>query len=314
MAGPDTHQQALPRALGAVGNENDLRPETTTMTDKTNHAGRRRANIVIAAALLGVALLAVPAAHAQAQSPFTLNISEKEMKLEHPTDMMWDKHLMWDLGFQRMNDRNMPYVELRNTGTAPITELHLTIGDMRFNFTDEVLGVYAMLGSTTPGFQLTSSTVGGDELVVMIGNGGLPVGDLVRFKIDLAVDPPNSAGIFEFPDFRTVLFDMNGIQVYDPGMPQHVSSADNARAWVVFDPPSGPNLPTTPVHFDDPTVTGQPASFFNDNRRQWGENDPVRIFTLAGGGIIPEPSSVILLAGMACGLATWRRRSQTGKY
>jgi hypothetical protein len=312
MAGPDTHQQALPRAFDSVGNENDPRPETTTMNINTKHTGSRRTGVMITAALLGVAMLTIFAADAQAQPTFTVNISEKELKLAHPTDMMWDKHLMWDLSFQRMNDRNMPYVELLNTGTAPITEFHMTIGDPRFNFTNDMLGSYALLGSTTPGFQLSSSTVGGDELVVMIGNGGLPVGQLVRFKIDLDADPPNSAGLFEQPDFRTVLFDMNGVQVYDPGMPTVVSSADNSQMWVVFDPATGANFPTIPVSLPDASVPLPASIFFNDNPRQWGENDPVRIFSLTGGGIIPEPSSIVLLAGMACGLATLRRRTQAG--
>jgi hypothetical protein len=181
MAGHDTHQQACHERLTRPGNENDLRPEMTTMNSNTKHTGGSRAGAMIAAALLGVAMLTISAADTQAQSTFTVNISEKEQKLAHPTDMMWDKHLMWDLGFQRMNDRNMPYVELRNTGTAPITEYRMTIGDTRFNFTNESLGTYALLGSTTPGFQLTSNAISGDELVVMIGNGGLPVGQLQAF-------------------------------------------------------------------------------------------------------------------------------------
>ncbi|HEX2475693.1 MAG TPA: PEP-CTERM sorting domain-containing protein [Lacipirellulaceae bacterium] len=280
-----------------------------------NHiGGRRLAGVTMrVTTLLAVALVAILAADTQAQSTFTVNISEKEQKLNHPTDMMWDKHLMWDLAFQRMNDRNMPYVELRNTGTSPITEFHMTIGDPRFNFTNDALGTFALVGSTTPSFQLTSSTVGGDELVVQIGNGGLPVGQLVRFKIDLDADAPNSTGLFEQPDFRTVLFDMNGVQVYDSGMPIVVSSADNSRMWVVFDPATGPNFSTIPVALPDATVPQPDSFFFNDNPRQWGQNDTVRIFSLTGGGVIPEPSSIVLLAGLACGLATWRRRAQAGK-
>jgi hypothetical protein len=282
------------------------------MTRTTFDAGTSRPGISMrAAVLLALAITAIADLPAQAQTTptFTVNISEKEMKLDEPTDPMWDKHLMWDLSFQRMNDRNMPYVELRNTGTAPITEFHMTIGDTRFNFTNESLGTYALLGSTTPGFQLTSNAVGGNELVVTIGNGGLPVGQLVRFKIDLAVDPPNSGGLFEFPDFRTVLFDMNGVQVYDPGIPVSISSTDNSSMWVFFDPTTGPNFSTVPVFLPDATVPPPANTFFNDNPRQWGENDPVRIFSLTGGGIIPEPSSIVLLAGLACGLATWRRRA-----
>jgi hypothetical protein len=106
---------------------------------------------------------------------------------------------------------------------------------------------------------------------------------------------------------------MNGVQVYDSGMPTVVSSTDNSRISVVFDPPSGANFATVPVFLPDATVPAPAAFFFNDNPRQWGENDAVRIFSLTGGGIIPEPSSIVLLAAMACGLAAWRRRAPVGK-
>jgi hypothetical protein len=281
------------------------------MTRITKQAARGYIRLTMRAAIaMAFALPVIIAAPAWAQttSPFTVKISEKELKLEHPTDMMWDKHLMWDLSFQRMNDRNMPYIELMNaaTNTAPITEFHMTIGDTRFNFTNDVLGTFAMLGSTTPGFQLTSSTIAGNELIVMIGNGGLLPGQLVRFKIDIDVDPPNSGGLFEYPDFRTVLFDMNGVNVYDNT--QQSSTTDNARVWVVYDPATGPNFSTVPVPFQDETVLPPASSFFNDNPREWGENDPVRIFQIGGGEVIPEPSSIVLLAGMACGLAAIGRR------
>ncbi len=262
---------------------------------------RRPALDFVAAPLLIFALQMMSASRVDAQNntgAFTLKITEKEMKLEHPTDMMWDKYLMWDLGFQRMNDRNMPYIELSNdaTSTAPITEFHLTIGDSRFNFDDDVLGKFATLGSSTPGFSITSSTVGnlGNELVVNIGNGGLQPGQLVRFKLDLAVDPEFAEDFFKFPDYRTVLFDMNGFNVYD-GLQQQ-SAADNARAWVVFDPAAGANFSTQPVPLADELVSGAAADFYNNNYRQYGELDPVRTFQLDGEsmGVIPEPSSALL--------------------
>lgn len=249
---------------------------------------------------------------AQNDGSFTLKITEKEMKLEHPTDMMWDKYLMWDLAFQRMNDRNMPYIELANDASsdAPIIEFHLTIGDSRFNFAQDVMGKFAMLGSTTPGFDIAATTVGGlgDELVITIGNGGLQPGDLLRFKIDLAVDPAYADTFFAFPDYRTVLFDMNGLNVYD-GLQQQ-SDSDNARAWVIFDPPVGANFATPPVALHDEIVSGDAADFYNNNYRRYRDMDPVRTFQVTGGatGIIPEPGGMVL-AGMGALLGGfWRRR------
>jgi hypothetical protein len=186
------------------------------------------------------------------------------------------------------------------TSTAPITEFHMTIGDNRFHFTNDTLGTYALVGSTTPGFQLTSSTIGGNELVVNIGDGGLQPGELVRFKIDLDVDAEHEDELFAHPDFRTVLFDMNGINVYDDT--QQNSTADNARVWAIFDPAIGSNFQTTPVALQDETVPGLAANFFNDNLRRWGEPDAVRIFEVGGSFVIPEPSSAVLFAGMSCGL------------
>jgi hypothetical protein len=251
------------------------------------------------ACFVALCVTALTSSRLQAQgNSFTVKFSEKEMKLEHPTDMMWDKYLMWDLGFQRMNDRNMPYLELTNdaSSTSPIKELHLTIGDTRFNFSDDAMGKFAMLGSSTPGYNITASTVGGigNELVVNIGDGGLQPGEQVRFKIDLDVDPEFADQVFAHPDYRTVLFDMNGFNVYD-GLQQQ-SDADNGKAWVIFDPAVGADVATVPVPLHDEIVSGAAADFYNNNYRSYGEMDPVRTFVLTGDGeaVIPEPGGVAL--------------------
>jgi hypothetical protein len=267
-----------------------------------------------------LAVLWAGSGRAQSTDSFTLKFSEKEMKLENPTDMMWDKYLMWDLAFQRMNDRNMPYLELLNDpdSTSPITELHVTIGDTRFNFSDDAMGKFAMLGHTTPGFNITSSTVGnlGNELVLNIGGPGLLPGELLRFKIDLAVDPEFADDFFAHPDYRTVLFDMNGFNVYD-GLQQN-SDTDNAKAWVIFDPAVGADVATVPVPLQDELVSGASADFYNNNYRRYGESDPVRTFLLEGGtGVVtPEPDSMLLaglamLVGVAWGYESRRRSSRT---
>ena len=250
-----------------------------------------------AATLALLACIVTSSVEAQDVGTWSVKISEKELLLEQPSDMMVQKFVMWDLGFQRMNDRNMPYVELKNESdsTASITQLRMTIGDTRFNFTNSFMGDFAMLGSTTPGFDITSSTVGnlGDELIVNINNGGLAPGEVIRFKIDLNVDPQFAGQFFPHPDYRTVLFDMNGDNIYDSenGIP---NSSDNAVVSLTFDPASGPNFTAGGVPFSDPQVEGDPANFFNDNYRRYTEMDPVRIFALNGGVAIPEPSSIAI--------------------
>ncbi len=265
----------------------------------------------LALLILPLALAGIGGSIVQAQNSWTLNISEKELKLENPVDMMWDKWLMWDIGYQRMMCRNTPYLELLNdpASSSPITEFHLTIGDNRFNFGPVEGTDLVMLGSTTPGFSLGSSTVGnlGDELVVSIGNGGLLPGQLVRFKIKLDVDPTFAAQYAasfgaSLPDYRTVLFDMNGVNVYD-GI-THSSSADNAQAFVVFDPEGKSN---TAVFQDEPVAAGQ---YYNNNLRAYSAIDPVLIFQLEGSQEVPEPTSIgLAMLGLSAGVLL-RRRSR----
>ncbi len=243
---------------------------------------------------------------------FTAKISEKELKLDNPTDMMWDKWLMWDIGFQRMVERNEPYIEVTNTHpTAPISEFHLTIGDTRFNFGPVQNNELVVLGSTTPGFDISATTAGGlgDELIVNIGGGGLLPGELFRFKIEIDIDPSFAAQYAALygdsvPDFRTVLFDMNGSNVYD-GV-QQVSSADNALAWVVLDPASGPDVPSDPVAFPDFSVAA--AAFFNNNLRDYRTMDPVLIFEVDG-ELIPEPASACLIMMALAAVSLIRHRT-----
>jgi PEP-CTERM motif len=257
-------------------------------------------NIVRPLAIAATAIVAITGSVARAQNSWSLGISEKELKLENPTDMMWDKWLMWDIGFQRMVARNSPYIELSNAAgsTSAITEFHITIGDNRFNFGNVEANSPVMLGSTTPGFALTGNTLNGagDELVVSIGNGGLLPGDTVRFKIKLDVDPAYAATYAanfgsSLPDFRTVLFDMNGNNVYDGT--QNVSSADNSQAFVIFTPGGKGSTAT----FEDETVAA--GQFFNNNLREYRAMDPVLIFNLEGSQI-PEPASVgLAMIGLA---------------
>jgi len=234
---------------------------------------------------------------AQAINSYTANFSEKELKLSHPVDSAWEKWFQSDIGYQRMVERNSPFVELVNdaTSTSPITEFHLTIGDNRFNFTPVVGTDLVQLGRTTPGFALTSSTTtGGDDLVVNIGGGGLLPGQALKFKIKLGIDPSFDAAYkssfgSSLPDYRTVLFDMNGVNVYDGTTDK--SSADNAAAYVIFTP--GGKSDTTVFPDEDVAV----SQYFNNNLRGGCccAGDPVNLFTLEGTVPIPEPGSLALV-------------------
>lgn len=258
-------------------------------------------------AMAALAMLVSLASAAVAEDTYSLRLSEKEGQLAHTGDAMWMKWLMWDVGFQRMVARNSPYLELTNesTSTKNITEFHITIGDNRFNFADAG-GSLAMLGSTTPGFTLSSSTLNGagDELIVNVGNGGLKPGESVRFKVKLGIDASFAAQYAasfgqSLPDYRTVFFDMNGVNVYDGTTKS--SAADNSKAYVVFDP----NFKSGTSTFPDEAVAV--SQFFNSNLRAYTELDPVNLFQLDGTPI-PEPTSVGL---MMLGLAGFFLRSRS---
>ena len=135
-----------------------------------------------------------------ATDSFTVKIAEKQQALSDPIDEAMQHFL--DVGSEcRSSDR--PQYALfgacrtMRTSTSPITTFHLTIGDTRFHFDCAALGSCAMLGKTTRDVSLTSavsaitgdsSSTSGDQLNLTIGNGGLQPGQIVRFKIALAVD------------------------------------------------------------------------------------------------------------------------------
>jgi hypothetical protein len=280
----------------------------------------------IRGSMLGLAILSLVAiaTAARAQDAFTVNISEKEMLLEHPNDMMWTKYLMWDLGYQRMMNRNAPYIELQNaaTSTSPITEFHLTIGDSRFNFAplSNASSAVIAVGSTTPGFALTGSTVNSsDELVVTIGNGGLLPGQLVRFQLKLGVDPAFAAtyaasfGASQ-PDYRTVLFDINSEggstpkNLYGPDPNVPAGSEDNATAEVLLGGKKSQTEAVADTTEDalDQAVDGQ---YRNNALRAYGASDNVNMFQLTGSAEVPEPGSIALaLIGLGAGAVCRRGR------
>ncbi len=250
---------------------------------------------------------------AQAVDFFTASFSEKELKLQHPTDSSWDSWLMGDIGYQRMIERNSPFIELVNdiNSTSNITEFHLTIGDNRFNFAPVDGTSPVKLGRTTPGYTITGSTTdSGDALVVNIGGTGLKPGDAVKFKIKLGIDASfateyaNKFGS-SVPDYRTVLFDMNGFNVYDNA--PHKSDEDNAQAYAVFN--SGDKSDT--VVFPDQEVA---VSQYYNNRLRSGcccVDDPVQIFQLEAGTTppVPEPGSLVLVVLSIGSLLSFRSRS-----
>jgi hypothetical protein len=261
------------------------------------HKITQQKKLLRAAAVLLPLCVLVAVTPARAQT-WLLKVSEKEMQLAHPNDMMWMKVNMWDNSYQRMMARSMPTFELQNlqpAGGPALTELQLTIGDTRFRFDDDFLGAFALLGDSTPGIDLTSSVSANENvLTVNIGNGGLDPGEIVRFRIALAPDagqpdPP----FFAHPDYRTVLFDMNGNQVYGPDPSIPAGQDDNSQATVKF----SNGTTAGPATFVDEVITGIQGDYFNNIFRPYGLMEPVDIFEIGGGPNvpIPEPASALLM-------------------
>jgi hypothetical protein len=263
-----------------------------------------------------MAILAPPVQAEIEEAGFSVTLSEKEMALAEPDDMMMMKYLMWDLSFQRMTARSMPYVEVRNNDTsdAPLTEFRMTIGDKKFHFNCEFMGECAMQGKTTPNAGISSFLEQNDDVLVVQFAHGLGTGEVARFKIDIDVDSQYAGQIFANPDFRTVLFDMNGRNVY-LNDPDGIRSDDNASFWGKFEMSGMPPLVTDPVFLNDEIVGGNPGRYYNNLYRPYGEMEEVDTFRFLslgggeGGGTIPEPGSVALAAiGVLASFAVRARR------
>jgi hypothetical protein len=266
----------------------------------------KRVAVGPASALLALACaLALPATSAAQNAlqgtGFALQINEKEMMLAHPGDPAMANYATWDTGFQRTLDRNMPFLMLTNldTSEAPITEMELTIGDIRFNFGNTAQmfhGEYTMVGRSNPDAIVTSHVEdGGDKLVVNFGPDGLAAGDSVCFRINLDVDADHP-NFFAYPDYRTVLFDMNGVQAYGKSVDSDDPLADNAKAQVTFG--SGESaFHAGPVAFEDSTVGAPESLFSNRALRPYGIMENASTFEVSAEVTteeVPEPSAIVL--------------------
>lgn len=264
--------------------------------------------------LSAIALSAAPAGAVITDTDWSLKISERELAFRPASDAMAMKTLMWDLPASRRTARNLPTVCLTNeSATASISEFRMSIGDTQFNFGNTFFGTYAKLGKDTPGVSLTSTTEDdGNTLVVKFGNGIAP-GQTVNFLFDIDVDAEFANSFYKFPDYRTVLFDMNGDNYYEnAGIVNDPADDDNAEVWLTFTQSGMPSVTTVKTPFPDPSVLDGSASFVNQNMARYGVSDPVRSFPLSGGGVVPEPTSVALaLLGLA-GLAPYCSRRRSG--
>ncbi len=256
------------------------------------------------ACLIGTCV-ATPAVAELGDVGFQVKFCEKEMVLEYPGNMGVKMFASWDAPYQRIANRNMPFIEVMNLSdsTGNLTEFSITIGDTDFNFSKEYFGDYVIQSNSTPDPIISSITSTGDLLTLTFGDGGLAPGELIRFGIDIDPDP-GLEDMFPHPDYRLVLFDMNNLD--GNGI------EDNSVVTAVFEDPNDSTMTATAsTQLEDYEVTGPQSNYFNQIIRPYSVMEGVDIFAASGfngGTEIPEPSTIPLVLISVAGLAIWNRR------
>lgn len=217
---------------------------------------------------------------------YSVKFSEKEAVLINPDDPLAEKAAAWDHPFQRIYDRNMPWIEITNEGesTAEITQFLLTIGDTDFSFSADHFGGPIMPSTSNPPDVGIAASVesGGDLLVLNLTN--FDPDESIRFRIKIDPDDPDG---FPHPDFRRVLFDMNGND-----------TSDNAQVELQF----SNGIVTRQVVQTLPDFAVEGPIFSESNIRPYSAMEPVGVFEITDQVPIPEPSTWIIaaLVGATC--------------
>ena len=258
----------------------------------------------VAALCLAALTLSSSAFAALENVGFEVKISEKEMVLEHPGEVDYKMFAAWDAPYQRIANRNMPFIEVTNNSdsTGNLTEFSITIGDTDYNFSNDYFGDYAVLSNSTPDVNISSIQSTGDVLTLLFGDGGLAPGELVRFGIDIDPDA-GLADAYPHADFRLVLFDMNNMDGN--------GTSDNAVVTGRFVDPNNTSMTAiASTTLDDYVVTGPQSQYFNQFIRPYSVMEGVDTFgaSATAGSAIPEPSTAVLTLATLLGLAACHKR------
>lgn len=224
---------------------------------------------------------------------FKFSMAAKRDLLEYPGNETVAHMAAWDSPSGLQMARNMPFLELENTSlTAEIISFTMTIGDPGFFF-DYVQNIEMPAGINFIATLLSPDMMddgSGASLIHFEFDNFVP-GAVLRFQTQLH---PYASTLFNYPDYRQVLFDLNGS-----------NNTDNSILTVTFDDPANPRVVVVQEQLEDyhistPTVLGV-------GHRAYSVMDHVDVFgTLAG---VPEPSSLLLCGlGFACLVGSSSRR------
>jgi len=244
-------------------------------------------------------IVVVPAIVTAGPVAFELRVSENAFVTVDPLNPSVLQQAASVSQHELMAQRDLPYLQLMNTSpplnqNAEIERFSLTIGDLMNNQHHfDWIRVIDVSPGITWRFIMPDTVNGGvrSDAIDVVFTGFTP-GKLIRFQTDIDNDVGN---VDLFTDFRMVLFDLGGS-----------SSADNAVSTVHF---REPGLPPAAVKktFPDFAQLGPTNLGFQPLNHVGPES--VQPFSVAGEGfIIPEPSTLGLLAFGLCGLVAYCRR------
>ncbi len=191
---------------------------------------------------------------------------------------------------ERLQSRNRPWMMVWNTSANDdeITSVEIDLTEPGFEFGngdysgDGFEGFLSMLsGRSDDGVSLNSATYGSDSSVLELNFSGLAAGSAAIFQID--IDEPG--GTMMFPDYREALL-----------------GADTGSG------PGSLALLTTNFSVADSTVQIFPrAGALSTSGITEGYHNQTMV-TVTPAGMIPEPTSLLLLLSGLTGLTVVRRR------
>lgn len=260
----------------------------------------RRCNRLLKVALLSLVSLAWLNAPARATN---INFSSLETVLADGANQAAKNYALWVGWAHQIYEYNMPFVQLSVPAneSRSVVEFRMTIGDTDYQFSNEYWnkqytnswnipanGEHALLGATTPGFDVDSSIENsGDTLVVDFGSGGLQAGDTIRLQLDINPDPNSGAMVFQ--PYTSVFFQANGGPDVTGNSVVTITYDNGDTATVTL-----PNFaidPSTLVSIDNPRPYPQMQMI-----------DPITPFD-----IVPEPTAALLaIMGLTMPLASRR--------